>query len=585
MNTPKVSIIIPVYQVENFLERAVDSALAQTLEEKEIILVDDGSTDSSPAICDRYAQEHPDQIRVIHQENAGLGMARNAGIDASRGEYLLFMDSDDTIEPDMCGEMYRRAADAGDEIVMCDVRIIYVGEDRTSTVSTYPRREIDLADYIANGSNITYSVNKLFARSVWEGVRYEKMLFEDIALIPALVTRHPRIGYVPKPFYNYYRRPDTLSTSPVGATADIVRAFRIFLSGGGPRYREEIIYCIAKQLLWNMTQSRPLFQADFITFLQEHRQDFLLNPHIAADARVKKLLDFLKKEVIPDRIICPHIGRPIPEEYREEIRSDFPYAELIDADETYFPAESLPESVRDALHTGKTAYAEEYIALRILSERGGIVLMPEMRANLNLIKLRLNTAFFGFEGEETLTAGCFGAVAGHYAIQAPLDSYEGTCIHNRALLPLKNRLRDFLILNFHLKPNGRKQLLKHEIQIYLPGVLAYDMKDGENCCKRADLPAPEGFEVIGESALKMWSDRILENWALYKQALGKLPAAERRQAAVPPPTAGISPAELERALDRRTQEVMDAYEHSTSWRLTKPIRALGRIIHRGGKKQ
>ena len=78
MNTPKVSIIIPVYQVENFLERAVDSALAQTLEEKEIILVDDGSTDSSPAICDRYAQEHPDQIRVIHQENAGLGMARHA---------------------------------------------------------------------------------------------------------------------------------------------------------------------------------------------------------------------------------------------------------------------------------------------------------------------------------------------------------------------------------------------------------------------------------------------------------------------------------------------------------------------------
>ncbi len=583
MNDPKVSIIIPVYQVEGFLERAVDSAIAQTLTEKEIILVDDGSTDGSPAICDRYAQAYPNLIRVIHQENAGLGMARNAGLDLCRGAYILFMDSDDTIDPQMCEEMYRRACADGDEIVMCDVCIHYVGEDRTSTVSTYPRREIDLADYIARGNNITYSVNKLFARSVWEGVRYEKMLFEDIALIPALVTRHPRIGYVPKAFYHYYRRPDTLSTSAVGATSDIVRAFELFLAGGNPRLRQEIVYCIAKQLLWNITQSRPLFQADFITFLQSHRQDFLLNPYIGSDARVKKLLDYMKTPVIPDRIICAHIGRPIPEAYRAEISRDFPYAELIEADETTFPAETLPESVREALRTGKTAYAEEYVALRILAQQGGIVLAPEMRANLNLKKLRLNTVFFGFEGQEALTAGCFGAVADHYAVRALLDSYEGACIHNRALLPLKDRLRDFLILNFHLKPNGRKQLLKHEIQVYLPDVLAYDMKDGENCCKRADLPAPEGFEVIGESALKMWSDRILENWALYKQALGKLPPAQRKSAPEPPPAAGISPAELERALDRRTQEVMAAYENSTSWRLTKPVRALGRIIHRGGK--
>ena len=75
----KVSVIIPVYQVENYLERAIDSVLAQTLEEKEIILVDDGSEDASPQICDRYAQEHPELIHVSHKPNEGLGMARNTG--------------------------------------------------------------------------------------------------------------------------------------------------------------------------------------------------------------------------------------------------------------------------------------------------------------------------------------------------------------------------------------------------------------------------------------------------------------------------------------------------------------------------
>ena len=105
----KVSVIIPVYQVENYLERAVDSVLAQTLEEKEIILVDDGSQDGSPEICDRYAGEYPGLIQVIHKENEGLGMARNTGVRASRGEYVAFLDSDDTVEPEMYEEMYRKA--------------------------------------------------------------------------------------------------------------------------------------------------------------------------------------------------------------------------------------------------------------------------------------------------------------------------------------------------------------------------------------------------------------------------------------------------------------------------------------------
>lgn len=552
-----VSVIIPVYQVENYLERAVDSVLAQTLTALEIILVDDGSQDASPRICDRYAQAYPEKIRVIHQENQGLGFARNAGVQAAAGEYVAFLDGDDTVEPDMYQVMYQKAAQGGYDMVMCDVQIIYVEENRTSVVATYPRAEIDLADYIANGNNITYSVNKLFRREIWQDNRYEKMLFEDISLIPALVTRYPNIGYVPRPFYHYYRRANTLSTTYTGDMVDIVQAFRNFLETSTPAYRDEVVYCVAKQLYWNMTQSRTLFQADFIELLKEYQKDFRLNPYLARDGKLKGLLSFLDKPVIPENLICIHLDRPIPEGYLAEIQADFPNAMLLEE----CPKDRLPDSVRAALAMGNTAYAGEYFALRLLCRHGGIVLFPHMRANLNLKKLRLNQVFFGFSDPDSLETGCFGAVPGHYVIQALLDTYRQENIFNQAQLPLAHRLRDFLAFHFQLKVNGKKQLLRREIQVYLPSVLSYDMKDGENCCKRADFPVPEGYELVSSSVLSMWSQQRLENWNLYKLALRGKPAA-----APLPVAAGNA------TLDIR--QVVEAYENSTSWRITKPLRML-----------
>ncbi|MFQ9799563.1 MAG: glycosyltransferase family 2 protein [Clostridia bacterium] len=268
----KVSVIIPVYQVENYLERAVDSVLEQTLSEMEIILVDDGSEDTSPQICDRYAREYPDRIRVIHKENEGLGMARNTGVRAAVGEYIAFLDSDDTVEPEMYEELYERAVEENYDMVMCDVKIIYVEEDRSVVVSTYSSEEIDLSDYIANGNNITYSVNKLYSRRIWEENQYEKMLFEDIALIPSLITKYQHIGYVKNHFTITIgeRIPYPPHLSAIWSI--IVQAFRYFIDRSNPKYREEVVYNTAKQLYWNLTQSRVLFQADFIELLKEYKK-------------------------------------------------------------------------------------------------------------------------------------------------------------------------------------------------------------------------------------------------------------------------------------------------------------------------
>ena len=108
MGGPKISVIIPVYNVEKYLKRCADSVLQQTLNDLEIILVDDGSPDNSPAICDQYAAEDT-RIRVIHKKNGGLASARNAGMKVAQGEYIFFLDSDDWLEPDGMERLYRTA--------------------------------------------------------------------------------------------------------------------------------------------------------------------------------------------------------------------------------------------------------------------------------------------------------------------------------------------------------------------------------------------------------------------------------------------------------------------------------------------
>ena len=568
----KVSLIVPVYGVENYLERAVDSALGQTLQEKEVILVDDGSPDRCPQICDRYAREYPEVVRVLHQENQGLGMARNAGAALARGEYLLFLDSDDTIEPEMAETLYARAKEGDFDLVMCDVRIRYVEEDREVVVPCYPQEEIDLPGYIARGNNLTYSVNKLFRRSIWEENRYERMLFEDIALIPALVTRCSKIAYVPQAFYNYYRRPGTISTTQRGDMVDLVKAFRRFLTTCAPAYKQEAVYACARQLLWNMTQSRPLFLPDFIEFLREFAADFRLNPYLKEDKDAARVLEYMDRPVIPETFIAAHCRRDLPPGLRETLREHFPAARVVEPGEGWLSREEVPQNIRDAASLGRWRYVEEYLSLLALWEEGGIVLAPEALPGLGLKRRRLEGAFFGLESREELTTLCFGALPRHYLIRALLDSYGEDHIYNRGFLPLGERLRDFLITRLDWKPNGRRQVLQGEVVVHLPSVLCYDFHDGENCCK-GSYPAPEGFEVVSAPALELWSQRIMENWNLYKAARGKEPSGGKTPAPTPSP----------QALEEARRETARLYESSTSWRVTAPLRAVARLWRREPK--
>lgn len=129
---PQISVIVPVYKAEKFIEHCVDSILNQTYRNIEVILIDDGSPDLCPEICDQYAVKDS-RVRVLHKENGGVSSARNAGLDIARGEYITFVDSDDYLEPCMYEMMLNKAISYECDVVMCDCMKDYVDHSEIYT--------------------------------------------------------------------------------------------------------------------------------------------------------------------------------------------------------------------------------------------------------------------------------------------------------------------------------------------------------------------------------------------------------------------------------------------------------------------
>lgn len=212
---PAISVIIPVYRVERYLDACVSSVLAQTFGDFEIILVDDGSPDGCPALCDAWARKDP-RIRVIHRENGGLSAARNTGIEAAKGQFLTFVDSDDLLEPDTLRRAWEAQRQYSADLVVYN--LVYVDESNRPLASpdfTVFRDEVlDEAEvwrrYFALEEQKIYYVvawNKLYRAELFRELRYaEGKRYEDQFLMPQLLAQCGRIACLAYPGYRYVQR-------------------------------------------------------------------------------------------------------------------------------------------------------------------------------------------------------------------------------------------------------------------------------------------------------------------------------------------------------------------------------------------
>lgn len=216
-----ISVIVPVYRVEKYLPACIDSILNQTFTDFELILVDDGSPDRCPAICDEAA-ERDARVRVIHQANAGLSAARNAGIEAAHGAWLSFVDSDDYIAPHFCEKLYQTAQRTNADCVMCSVQNV---DESGKLIDSALMR---VADEVKTGQEVLRKIgrddvtpyltawNKLYRRKLFNTLRYPAgRQNEDVFVFAELFCQVQRAVCVAEPLYFYRKRIGSIMNSVV----------------------------------------------------------------------------------------------------------------------------------------------------------------------------------------------------------------------------------------------------------------------------------------------------------------------------------------------------------------------------------
>lgn len=216
-----ISIIIPVYKVEKYLEKCIQSVINQTYENLQIILVDDGSPDNCGKICDEYAKKDH-RIEVIHKSNGGLSDARNKGLEIAKGEYIGFVDSDDYIESDMYEVLYNLLKQYNVDVSICNFYTVSQGKiaikNADNGIKEYNRIEI-LKEILLDNNIQSYAWNKLYKKELFNEIKYPVgKKYEDIGTTFYLLEKCNKVVVTGKPEYYYINRQDSIVNNVTEST-------------------------------------------------------------------------------------------------------------------------------------------------------------------------------------------------------------------------------------------------------------------------------------------------------------------------------------------------------------------------------
>lgn len=256
---PLISVIVPIYNVEKYLDECVQSLLHQTYHNLEIVLVDDGSPDKCPQMCEQYAKEDT-RVKVIHKKNGGLSEARNVGMEIASGEYLMFVDSDDWVDLEMVEKLFRLLKEYDAQISACG----YYNENEEQNGEIYSGYGIETLLTIFKqgifGCNGNRVWGKLYDIKCLERMRFPVgKLYEDVAFTPYLYFKNPKIVMLNEGLYYYREREGSImQVSKSNTSLDLIELMHglVEYSQKNHFHEEEIFAYVVEQFYWRYKEAR-----------------------------------------------------------------------------------------------------------------------------------------------------------------------------------------------------------------------------------------------------------------------------------------------------------------------------------------
>ncbi len=502
---PLISVIVPVYNGEKFIDKCLDSLVYQTLENIEIIAVDNGSTDETLNILQQYERDYKNVHVYSIEHTQGPGGGRNKGFEVAKGKYIAFADADDYYAYNAMEVLSEYSLNHD-----CDILCYASYEIRGKDIRITRRlKNPTIERMLENGSMVFW--NKLVKKDLYLscGNTPEDFVFEDLAYNPVLISYAKKIDYIDAPLYYYIIRSDSsVNTQNSIRNMDSIKACKYALEHINPEYRDIFLGSVAKRIYDDIT-NRWVFADAYIEYLLSIQDELYECKYVVRDPYYKKIAPIL-------RLSCPFEQNVIVngfglddynkfEEMAARVFWDLDNTRLVILNEKTCDI-NKNEFTREAYSDGYLDDLAQYFAVEYIYENGGIFIDNNIIVNTYFNCLRFSEVFLGYAGNGDISTHVFGGKKGNGLFLMLLNTYtDGTYYANR-YLPINDRLKNILVLNYHAELTGSTCVTNNYV-LLANNILEMDLGDGKNICShRITSENSEDYVYIGKDVLK----RMLE---------------------------------------------------------------------------
>jgi len=510
---PFISVIVPVYNGQKFIEKCLDSLVYQTLENIEIIAVDNGSTDDTFHILQQYEKDYKNVRSFSIEHTQGPGGGRNKGFEVAKGKYIAFADADDYYAYNAMEVLWNYSLN-NDFDILCFPSYEIRGMD---IKMTRRHKNPTIESMLGNGSMVFW--NKLVKRELYLtcGNVPEDFVFEDLAYIPVLISYAKKIDYVDAPLYYYLIRSDSsVNTQNSIRNMDSIKACKYALEHINPEYRDIFLGSVAKRICDDIT-NRWVFADAYIEYLLSIQEELYECKYVVRDSYYKKIAPILRlSDPFEQNVIVN--GFETDEYYKFEKLAasafwDVNHTKLVILNEKNCDI-NKNDFTKEAYSNGRLDVLAQYFAAEYIYENGGVFIDNNITINTYLNCLRFSEVFLGYVGNGNISAHIFGGKKENSLFLMLLKTYTDDTYYANRYLPLNDRLKNILVLNYHAELSGSTCITENYV-LLSNNILDIDLGDGKNlCCHNVTVENHKDYVYIEKDMLK----RMLEKTETGKTA-------------------------------------------------------------------